>query len=736
LIVRFLFLLFPVFLNASLTDWFFETQPGQPTTFHCPHQCGEWGSESIRKVEWLAVLALYEIDKMGFACKDVTFPYHLPPNDKEDLWYKNAYPRWIQVEMPMNSQPIPGCKRAFPITHRSYLDRLSSCSYCQASEESPAYSWCFSHTTRGDIGREGTTFEVEYVYYNYLHNQPPEDDFVDCWDIAFDDSKSVFLFSDLVLNDFYQSFMEERHRFVDKLLSYMDTVHEALTKQRIEEEGKIANWNTLLQNLPVKETIKTGEYQKKIKNSKRWIELVNGDLGQLKDEKLRVENKSQRYDTIFETHMPLIKKRLSAVVNEYTAIFDQCIANHQAPASYFERSRIHYEWGDAIDCIEDIKTLFEVCPPEYISEELSSKLERTKGYAECEIGLYDEAILTLSNYMKNHPHHERDYLERAIAYFETGQLDQAIEDFARSGFSTSPIPPDWKDDLDLVTGFTLGLGKGGFDSVVDTLIFTETTLTNLPQGLWALATKPKEVSRAVCQAFEHAIQYIKEEGPGGVLYQMFPEAQELVKGGDQLSYSRQGELMGIIAGKVGMEFALLKGTKKGVQIFRELREANASLTLNRLSKSLEARQIISAHQEAWRGKTAALIQEFKNTKCLDKELYKAFRAQSLSDYQVRKILHQAEFKTFRRPKGVPRDAVVKISEKSGGMLYIKPGTTDKQCILVRVMPGNPKSPNPSQRKPYVVQRRGDKAVLGGDKLVNHKSLEAHVPLSEFQFKEW
>jgi len=265
-----------------------------------------------------------------------------------------------------------------------------------------------------------------------------------------------------------------------------------------------------------------------------------------------------------------------------------------------------------------------------------------------------------------------------------------------------------------VTGFTLGLGKGGFESVVDTLIFTGATLTSLPQGLWALATKPTEVSRELCQAFEHAIQYIKEEGAGGVLYQILPEAQELIKGGDQLSYLRQGELMGIIAGKVGVELALLKGTKKGVQIFRELREANASLTLNRLSKSLEARQIISAHQETWRGKTTSLIQEFKNTKRLEKELYKA----------------------FRRPKGLPRDAVVKISEKSGGMVYIKPGTTNKQCVQVRVMPGNPKSPNLSQRKPYVVQRRGADAVSKSDKLINRNLEEAHIPLGKFEFKGW
>ncbi len=217
---------------------------------------------------------------------------------------------------------------------------------------------------------------------------------------------------------------------------------------------------------------------------------------------------------------------------------------------------------------------------------------------------------------------------------------------------------------------------------------------------------------------------------------MLPEAQELIKGGDQLSYLRQGELIGIIAGKVGVELALLKRTKKGIQIFRELREANASLTLNRLSKSLKARQIISAHQETWRGKTTSLIQEFKNTKRLEKELYKAFCAQSLSEHQIRKILHQAGFKTFRRPKGLSRDAVVKISEKSGSMVYIKPGTANKQCIQVRVMPGNPKSPNLSQREPYVVQRGSADAVTKSGKLINRNLEEAHIPLGKFEFKGW
>ncbi|QVL55445.1 MAG: hypothetical protein KFB95_09085 [Simkaniaceae bacterium] len=88
------------------------------------------------------------------------------------------------------------------------------------------------------------------------------------------------------------------------------------------------------------------------------------------------------------------------------------------------------------------------------------------------------------------------------------------------------------------------------------------------------------------------------------------------------------------------------------------------------------------------------------------------------------------------PKGLPRDAVVKISEKSGDMVYIKPGTTSEQCVLVRVMPGNPKSPNPMQRKPYVIQRKGADAVSKSGKLVNKNLKESHIPLGEFEFKGW
>lgn len=70
------------------------------------------------------------------------------------------------------------------------------------------------------------------------------------------------------------------------------------------------------------------------------------------------------------------------------------------------------------------------------------------------------------------------------------------------------------------------------------------------------------------------------------------------------------------------------------------------------------------------------------------------------------------------------------------MIYMKPGTTKEQNILIRVMPGNPNSPNPMQQGPYAIQRSGNKAIGKNGEFININSPEAHIPLSEFNFRGW
>ena len=70
------------------------------------------------------------------------------------------------------------------------------------------------------------------------------------------------------------------------------------------------------------------------------------------------------------------------------------------------------------------------------------------------------------------------------------------------------------------------------------------------------------------------------------------------------------------------------------------------------------------------------------------------------------------------------------------MIYRKAGTTNKQCILVRVMPGNPKSPNVTQKKPYVVHRKGEKAISKNGSFIPWDDPNAHIPLEDFKFTKW
>ena len=51
------------------------------------------------------------------------------------------------------------------------------------------------------------------------------------------------------------------------------------------------------------------------------------------------------------------------------------------------------------------------------------------------------------------------------------------------------------------------------------------------------------------------------------------------------------------------------------------------------------------------------------------------------------------------------------------------------------MPGKPHSPLPHQQKPYVIQMKEGMAIDKFGKKVSPDSVEAHIPLEEFMYRE-
>ena len=87
---------------------------------------------------------------------------------------------------------------------------------------------------------------------------------------------------------------------------------------------------------------------------------------------------------------------------------------------------------------------------------------------------------------------------------------------------------------------------------------------------------------------------------------------------------------------------------------------------------------------------------------------------------------------FREQAGVPQSFQSKPSRKAGGVEFVNPRETNER---VRVMPGNPRSSNPAQQEPYVVQttRDGQNAVSPSGARVDRSSAEAHVPREQFRY---
>lgn len=66
------------------------------------------------------------------------------------------------------------------------------------------------------------------------------------------------------------------------------------------------------------------------------------------------------------------------------------------------------------------------------------------------------------------------------------------------------------------------------------------------------------------------------------------------------------------------------------------------------------------------------------------------------------------------------------------MRYVHPELSETE---VRVMPGKPHSSNPCQQKPYVVYEKEGKIINKLGNIVDEESVEAHIPLEEFVYRE-
>ncbi len=383
---------------------------------------------------------------------------------------------------------------------------------------------------------------------------------------------------------------------------------------------------------------------------------------------------------------------------------------------------------------------------------------RARGNWALSSGLYPEAAAEFERAIERNPHQADLYLKRGVAHFEMGNYEQSIADYHQ--FVEKKAEPFSATDFSL--GFAKGVPKGAYDSGEGVLLF-----------LADFVAHPIQTSKQVVDSLGQLVTLVKNDEFGVVAEALSPELHQLVTQWDTLPSETRGELAGYAVGKLGADFlapgAIAKVASKSVNSAKELAAVCKNLqtaqeilileTATGIGIPAQVSEIVTMGK-----KTATLGEELGFTVQEIGELQKARKLETavanacehltpsgqksfelfdraqeflkpykefMSESQARELIHQTGVKTFPRPKGVPENFKIRVSDKGAGMEYVHPTNNH---LRIRVMPGKPHSPLPHQQKPYVIQMKEGKAFDKFGNLVAKNVPEAHIPLDEFVYR--
>ena len=461
------------------------------------------------------------------------------------------------------------------------------------------------------------------------------------------------------------------------------------------------------------------------------VEITRLQLEQ-KEEEARVqearkkrEAEPERRRLILQNTKRYLDGKQAEILHEIKVCLDDCLKYHDNPSSYFDLSLFYFSEGDCMRAIEAIQTLSEKVDIESLETKFASEIYQAQGEAESEVGLYEQAIVSLGLALQKDPSNKNLYLERAINYFEAGKFDEAIADYLEAGKPRKTPELSSQQVMEFSAGLCLGLAKGGGQSVVEFVPGVLSLVTGLSHFTWELATNPVDTSKDLVRTTMEIAQFLQSSDGLEILCAIVPEVDSLVKGGNRLTQAEQGELVGHMIGRYGTDFLLFAGTTKALKYCRDLRRANTLLAIEKSAKSLNKRKYF---ESIWKERAALAKKMRKSKGDVGKELFRAFRNDHLTEREVRVLLHNAGMKTFPRPKNIPKEWKVTITRKDGGMKYMN----DKYNHL-RIMQGDKNAQFLSQRKPYVKRVKAGKYLDKNGFVVAGDSAAAHIPLDEFIF---
>jgi tetratricopeptide (TPR) repeat protein len=282
------------------------------------------------------------------------------------------------------------------------------------------------------------------------------------------------------------------------------------------------------------------------------------------------------------------------ITNEYVKLYEECIKNHSNLVTYHDYGLLAYLNNNFDKSIELLSKLTDSAEKKEQLNELGSKIYHDLGSVCNEAMVYDKAIQYLSESIQRNRNNKAAYFERAIAYFETGNFDLAIEDYLRSDTNSRSSPSKFELPQDFHEALLGSLLQGASEAAVDFVPSLCSTAYGIGETLWITTQHPIESSRnfaKVCNEMSDCIVDYCKKIDWNALENCIDQMKYLCDNFSQLSPADKGQLIGYAIGKYGVEILGGGVTFKGLAAFKNLKNANRIC-------NLEAMIISSKNKEA------------------------------------------------------------------------------------------------------------------------------------------
>ncbi len=326
----------------------------------------------------------------------------------------------------------------------------------------------------------------------------------------------------------------------------------------------------------------------------------------------RIRNLSNSIETLQKEYPQRIQafEDAEAKIDKiFRELIENCATEHESPDAFYQRGLFYFNRGLTLEAFEDMLRYLKTN-----NQTVTNNAYIYKGKIESELGLYNQAIDSLSRAIENTPNLEDAYFERAVAYFEIGKYASALQDFKASHLKSTPIYDD-QSNFDFAAGLiALGALEGIVRETTEMAVTLPASLysflEDLSSGVVNFVASPVEMSNEYVRAVKNCLDYVCHHTPKETLYKLVPELQELITNIDHLSEKEQGLLTGKLIVKYGIGIFASRGSVTAIKAYRDLKKANQLLFLEKLSISTEQSASIFekiAQRELLRKQNAGLI---------------------------------------------------------------------------------------------------------------------------------